>query len=87
MEQRKAKSQLTPNDVPNKSGKGEINNFTKAWKAECNKAGMNRLFHYFRRTAIHNMVRAGIPERVTMQIIGPKRDQFLTVTILCQSVI
>jgi integrase len=87
MEERKAKSQLTPYVFPNKSGKGKINNFMKVWKAECNKAGTNRLFHYFRRTAIRNMVRAGIPERVAMQISGPKRDQFLTVTILCQSVI
>ena len=76
-----------PNLLPyvflNLYGNDRIKRFDKAWKNACKEVKIGiRHSHVFRRTAVRNMVRSGIPERVAMTISGHITSQYLTAITL-----
>ncbi len=47
--------------------------YSKLWRDACRRAGCpGRIPHDFRRTAVRNLVRAGVPEKTAMQLTGHK---------------
>lgn len=53
-----------------------IRHFVKSWKTACRKVGVaGRIPYDLRRTAVRNMIRAGVPEGVAMSISGHRTRQ------------
>ncbi len=52
-----------------------IKNFRGAWTAACLAAGVpGRILHDFRRTAVRNLERAGVPRSTAMALVGHKTE-------------
>jgi integrase len=52
-----------------------LNGFRKAWRSACTAAGVpGRILHDFRRTAVRNLERAGVPRSTAMRMVGHKTE-------------
>lgn len=56
-------------------GRRPLKSFRRAWRDARDAAGLaGRLLHDFRRTAVRNLQRAGVNQKVAMDLVGMKTD-------------
>ncbi len=64
-----------------------IGNFRGWWKSACKRAGVKRLLHDLRRTAIRNFERAGIPRSAAMAMCGHRTESVYRRYAIADSVV
>jgi hypothetical protein len=70
-------SRKVPWVFPNDSGRQQLS-IRGAWSAACEAAGVTRMVHDFRRTAVRNLEIAGVPRSIAKQMVGHKTDAIYT---------
>src|SRR5882757_9657048 len=53
---------------------GQIRSYYNAWQAACKAVGIERIPHDFRRTAVRNFERAGVPRTTAMAMVCHKTE-------------
>lgn len=64
-----------------------IRDYAHAWRSACKRVGLaGRVPHDFRRTAVRNLERAGVPRSVAMKLTGHRTESvYLRYAIVCEA--